>query len=181
MQAIEELYLEHEAMVTEFLPEIKHVDLWAEQVSFLQEEHPFFSPAVFFGYRSSSMEDLSKKVQRITLQVDIYYYYETFYDTARNAKKQTKALDFLKLLSKINSVFHGVSGEYFEDMRRVGFTPVETGTANILYLQRYECVMTDESARELSRLQLVNDVDVQKVDPDDSALEQSPGSPAVDF
>ncbi len=160
MQNLEQLYLEHEKIITDNLPEIKHVDLWAEQVSFLAEEHPFKSPAVFFSYRSNAMEDISLKEQRVHLQVDVYYFFETFADTARGSKKQTKALDFLKLLSKINSFFHGTSGVNFEEMRRIGFTPVETGTANLLYLQRYECILLDQGAMVESEHVLVNDVDV---------------------
>ena len=31
-------------------PEIEHIDMWHEQVSFLDEEHPFPSPAVFIEF-----------------------------------------------------------------------------------------------------------------------------------
>lgn len=165
MESLEELYLEHSKRITDNVPEIKHVDLWAEQVSFLNDEHPFNAPAVFFSYRSNSMEDKGAKIQQVNLQVDIYYYYETFADTARNSKKQSKALDFLKLLSKINAAFHGTNGEYYSEMRRIAFAPIETGTANLLYVQRYECYMIDEAPKVISDTVALNDIDVKDASP----------------
>jgi hypothetical protein len=177
MEGFENLYLEQEQLITDKVPEIKHVDLWAEQISFLAEEHPFKAPAVFFAYRSGSMEDIGVKIQKINLQVDVYYYFETFADTARSSNKQAKALDFLKLLSKINACFHGASGTYFKEMRRIAFAPVETGTAGLLYVQRYECYMFDEAAKVLSEHRLVNDVDVERV----PELIVAPEEPMIDM
>ena len=150
MKDLNNLYLEHEAKITSKVPSIKHIDLWYEQVSFLQDEQPFFAPAVFFAYRSNSMQDRGTRIQEVTMQVDVYFFYETFADTSRGSRSQIKGLNFLNTLSQINSCFHGSTGEYYSEMRRIGFAPVETGTANLLYVQRYECVMIDDSARILS-------------------------------
>lgn len=146
MKDFKNLYLEHQTRITDNVPEIKHSDLWSEQVSFMADEHPFKSPAVFFGYRVLSAEDQGEKIQELRLQVDVYLFYETFADTAKGSKKQQKALDFLDLLTKINACFHATFGNYYSNMRRTGFNPVETGGAGILYVQRYELIMTDDSA-----------------------------------
>lgn len=149
MKDLKELYLEHQNRVTANIPEIKHSDLWSEQVSFMAEEHPFKSPAVFFGYRVLGTEDQGEKIQELRLQVDVYLFYETFADTAKASKRQSKALDFLDLLTKINACFHATNGNYYNNMRRTGFNPVETGGAGILYVQRYELTMIDDSASVL--------------------------------
>lgn len=149
MKDLKNLYLEHEKRISDNLPEIKHIDLWSEQVSFMADEHPFKSPAVFFGYRVLSTEDQGEKIQELRLQVDVYLFYETFADTSKGSKKQQKALDFLDLLTKINACFHATFGNYYSNMRRTGFNPVETGGAGILYVQRYELTMTDDSAKEI--------------------------------
>jgi len=161
MENFKDLYKEHEAIITNKLPEIKHVDLWHEQVGFLQSEHPFKAPAVFFAYRILKAEDQGEKTQNVTLGIDVYYYYETFADTHRRSKKQNKALDFLDTLTKIHAVFHGSSGTNYCEMRRVGFQPVETGTANILYVQRFECIIVDSSARVLFEDVPNEDIDIQ--------------------
>ena len=149
MKDLKNLYLEHENRISINMPEIKTIDLWSEQVSFMAEEHPFKSPAVFFGYRILSTEDQGEKQQQLRLQTDVYLFYETFADTSKGSKKQQKALDFLDLLTKINARFHGTSGNYYTEMRRTGFNPVETGGAGILYVQRYELTMIDNSAQIL--------------------------------
>jgi len=149
MQNFKELYLEHEQRITDYMPEIKTVDLWSEQVGFLAEEHPFKAPAVFFSYRILNTDDQSDRIQQLLMQVEVYLYYETFADTKRGAKRQNKALNFLDLLTKVNACFHASSGAHFYEMRRTGFNPVETGTANLLYVQRYECTVNDASASVL--------------------------------
>ena len=149
MKDLKNLYLEHEKRISDNIPEIKHIDLWSEQVSFMADEHPFKSPAVFFGYRVLSAEDHGEKAQELRMQADVYLFYETFADTAKGSKKQSKALDFLDTLTKINACFHASNGNYYSNMRRTGFSPVETGGAGILYVQRYEFTMMDDSAMVL--------------------------------
>lgn len=149
MKDLKSLYLEHEARITANVPEIKTVDLWSEQVQFMAEEHPFNSPAVFFGYRMIEGKNNGEKLQEIRMQVDVYLFYETFADTSRGAKKQSRALGFLDLLTKINACFHATAGTYYSEMSRTGFNPVETGGAGILYVQRYELMMLDNSAQVL--------------------------------
>lgn len=146
MADFDELYLEHQKRVTDKLPNIKHVDLWSEQVSFLMEEHPFKAPAIFFAYRILKADDIGDKIQNLNVGVDIYYYYETFADTHRKSKKQEKGLSFLKEITNIHKNFHGSSGTTYNDMRRIGFAPVETGTANLLYVQKFTCTVIDNSA-----------------------------------
>lgn len=161
MKDLKNLYLEHQTRVADNLPEIKHIDLWSEQVSFMADEHPFKSPAVFFGYRVLSTEDQGEKTQELRLQADVYLFYETFADTSKGSKKQQKALDFLDLLTKINACFHATFGNYYSNMRRTGFNPVETGGAGILYVQRYELSMTDDSANELYDLMKFTQIEVE--------------------
>lgn len=157
MENLKDLYLEHEKRITDNIAAIKHVDLWSEQIGFMAEEHPFKAPAVFFSYRLINADDQGKKIQQLRLQTEIYLYYETFAETKRGSKRQQKALDFLDLLTRINACYHGSHGKYFSEMRRTGFDPVETGTANLLYVQRYELTVNDASAQVLeNELQFEN-------------------------
>ncbi|WP_264521188.1 hypothetical protein [Flavobacterium sp. N1994] len=149
MKNLKNVYLEHEQRITVNMSNIKTVDLWSEQVSFMAEEHPFSSPAVFFAYRVLSAENLSEKLQQLRMQCDIYLFYETFADTNRKAKNQQKALNFLDDLATINACFHCSNGKYFSEMSRTGFDPVETGGAGMLYVQRFQFTMLDDSAQIL--------------------------------
>ena len=163
MKDLKNLYLEHEKRVSDNIPEIKHLDLWSEQVSFMADEHPFKSPAVFFAYRILAAEDQGEKTQELRMQVDVYLFYETFSDTHKGSKKQNKALDFLDLLTKINACFHASFGTYYSNMRRTGFNPVETGGSGILYVQRYELVMLDDSASILYENMKFEEMEVEVI------------------
>lgn len=174
MKDLKNLYLEQEARVTANIAEIKTVDLWREQVQFMADEHPFKSPAVFFAYRMLEGKNNGEKLQDLRLQVDIYLFYETFADTSRGAKKQNKALDFLDLLTKINACFHGTAGNYYSEMSRTGFNPVETGGAGILYVQRYELTMLDNSAQELFEMMKFDNMEVNVV----REVSEPPAEPA---
>ena len=54
-------------------PEIEHIDMWHEQVSFLDEEHPFPSPAVFIEFNTLGIEDEGLLVQRLHRLISGYF------------------------------------------------------------------------------------------------------------
>lgn len=64
------LYIELAEKITNAIAAIKWVDLWHNQVGFLEDEHPFPTPALFLSFRSNNIRDLSQKVQQVILQID---------------------------------------------------------------------------------------------------------------
>lgn len=149
MQNWKTLYTELADLIATNVEAIEWVDLWNSQVYNLEGEHPFPAPAVFFAFRSNSMEDMGIKAQNVILQVDVFLFYETFLDTFKGAYNQGKALDFLDSLDKINALLHGSSGTNYSSMRRVSFSPVDTGGSGNLYSVTYNCVLIDYSATPL--------------------------------
>lgn len=131
------------------LPEIKFIDLWHEQVSFLTEELPFATPAVFIGFSTVSMEDRGLLVQDCDVQIDMYLFFETFSDTYMGSKTQSRALDFLNSLTRLHALFHGKSGENYSPMRRVYMGREESGGAGNLYRISFQCNITDYSAQHI--------------------------------
>ncbi|QQV91565.1 tail completion [Winogradskyella phage Peternella_1] len=146
MQNWKDLYLEHANMISAKTDAIEWIDLWHNQVNFLETEHPFPTPAVFLSYRTLQTNDVGQKVQNVNLQVDIYLFYETFADTYKDSFNQESALVFIDLMDEINNVFHGSAGENFSSMRRTGFAPMDTGNAGNLYRMSYTCQLMDYSA-----------------------------------
>ncbi|MCI2229569.1 hypothetical protein MC378_10355 [Polaribacter sp. MSW13] len=146
LQSWGKLYQELASKVSENIESIKWVDLWHNQVGFLVEEHPFPTPAVFMAFRILSVEDLSEKVQRVQLQIDMYYFYETFLDTYQGAYNEDDALDYLEDLTAIYKLFHASSGNNYSEMRRTGLAAVDTGSSGNLYRQTFTCSTVDASA-----------------------------------
>lgn len=155
MQNWKELYKEISAMLRQNIQDVKWIDLWHNQVNFLTEEHPFPSPAVFLQFRTLNVADSGLKVQNLKIQIDAFLFYETFADTYDEYWNQDEALGFLDILSKIHATFHGTDGESYSSMRRIGFSPVDTGGAGNTYQISFECVLTDYSAmRDLTDVEI---------------------------
>ena len=142
----DKLYQELAEKINTNIPAINWVDLWHNQVGFLVEEHPFSAPALFFAFRILSVEDQGEKVQKVTLQIDMYYFYETFLDTFSGAYNEGDALDYLDTLTEVHKLFHGTSGKNYSEMRRTGLSAVDTGSSGNLYLQSFSCAALDTSA-----------------------------------
>jgi hypothetical protein len=149
MQYWTELYKEIAGKITGSIPEVKWVDLWHEQVSFLTEELPFDTPAVFIGFSTVAIDDRGTLVQDCDTQIDLYLFYETFSDTYTASANQDRALDFLESLTRLHALFHGKSGDTYSAMRRVDMRREESGGAGNLYRISFQCLVTDYSAQDI--------------------------------
>lgn len=146
MQNWKDLYTELATELKTKVPAIRWIDIWHNQVNFLEEEHPFPTPAVFLSFRITNTNDMGQKVQGVRLQVDAFLFYETFADTYHESFNQGSALGFLDMLNEVYAVLHGSSGTNYSNMRRIGFAPVDTGGAGNLYQQSFECTLVDYAA-----------------------------------
>ncbi len=142
----ENLYTELAEKISNNIPEVQWIDLWHNQVGFLTEELPFPTPAVFFSIRMLSAENLGNFAQDANVQIDMYYFYETFLDTYNGAYNKDDALAFLQVVTKLHQLFHGSSGNNYSEMTRIAFAPVDTGSAGNLYRVSFSCKILDESA-----------------------------------
>ncbi len=149
LQGWDKLYQELALKLTDAIAEINWIDLWHNQVGFLIEEHPFPTPALFLAFRILNTEDLSQKTQKVNLQVDVYYFYETFLDTFQGAYNETDALAYLDTITNIHKTLHGSSGANYAEMRRVAFSSVDTGSKGNVYLQSFVCNIVDATAAKV--------------------------------
>lgn len=122
MQYWSDLYIEIAEKITGKLSEIKWVDLWHDQVSFLTSELPFDTPAAFIGFSTLQIDDRGLLVQDCNTQIDIYLFFETFSDTYWGSYNQDRALDYLQSLTRLHALFHGKNGANYSGMRRVDIT-----------------------------------------------------------
>ena len=145
------------------LPAIEHVDLWHDQVDYLSEEHPFPTPAVFFGFTTLNVADNGELMQTTDLQVDIYVFWETFSDTYEGAVMKEEALMYLDLLLMVGLMFHGRSGEHFHQMRRSGTSRQESGGSGNLYRLQFQTNITEFSGLNLHTYVKDEEKDVELV------------------
>lgn len=162
---IKEVYKEICTKITENIPEVKWIDLWHNQVSFLDQEHQFPAPAVFLAFRIISVMDTGNKGQKLVIQVDMYLFYETFADTYNGSWNQDDALDFLDNIGNLHRVFHGSAGATYSNMRRIGMSSVDTGTAQNLYLQPFSCEVIDYGASKEYDTADIEDIEITQAAP----------------
>jgi len=145
MQDFTDLYIElGEKALT--IDGINWVDLWNNQVNFLEDEFPFTAPAVFFQFTLLSARDIGKNAQEVEWQIDMWLFYETMADTSHGSMNMDTAVGFLKLLNELFKKFHGTSGVNYSSMRRIGLRLQESGGTGNLYMQTFTCISIDESA-----------------------------------
>ena len=155
MSIFKDLYKELAEKISTGIETVKWVDLWHDQINFLEDEHPFPTPAVFLSFRVKDVEDLSQKIQLQDLQIDVYLFFETFTNTFHGGVNQDTALNFLDTLDELFKLLHGTEGEHYASMRRIaGTRPVSTGNAGNLYVTPFECVERDARAGDV-----IEDVD----------------------
>ncbi len=160
MEAWTDLYNEIAQRINKRIPEIEWVDLWHEQVSYLTEELPFPTPAVFISFSTNSCEDLGLLIQECDMQVDLYLFFETFGDTYQGSCNQGSATEYLSLLTKLHSCFHGVNGLHFQQMRRVDMRREDSGGSGNLYRISFNCNVEDVSAQVEFNENTVNEITV---------------------
>ncbi len=144
-----DLYKEIAARIQANLPEVQWIDLWHDQASFLTEELPFSTPAVFLGFSTIAADDRGILVQDVNTQIDFYLFYETFSDTYIGSMNQDSALEYLDSLTKLHALFHGHTGENYASLRRVDMRREDSGGAGNLYRISFQCNVVDYSAQVL--------------------------------
>ncbi len=164
MEAWTDLYLEVAERIQTKLPDIVWIDLWHEQISYLTEELPFPAPAVFIGFSTNRCDDMGLLTQECDTQMDLYLFYETFSDTYAGSLNQDSALEFLRMLTKLHTCFHGVSGENFQTMRRVDQRREDSGDAGNLYRISFNFNIIDASAQAEFDKNEVSDIVLSRED-----------------
>lgn len=149
MKVITEAYKEIATILNSEVVDIAWIDMWHNQINFLEDEYAFPFPAVFLSFRAGEMEDISKGDQNINTFIDVYLAFETLADTYQGAFNQQSALEFGDILQKIHQSLHTRSGQNFGTLRRMAFAPIDTGTGIMLYRVTYNGMLGDCSVSDM--------------------------------
>ncbi|MCT4580825.1 MAG: hypothetical protein N4A35_05350 [Flavobacteriales bacterium] len=155
MKVITEAYKEIATILTNEIADIAWIDMWHNQINFLEDEYAFPFPAVFLSFRAGEMEDISKGDQNIDTFIDVYLAFETLADTYQGAFNQQSALEFGNILQKIHQSLHTRSGVHFGTLRRMSFAPIDTGTGIMLYRVTYNGMIGDCSISDMRACQQI--------------------------
>lgn len=142
-----EAYKELSAIVKTKIPEIKHIDLWYEQINYLPEEYPYPEQCLFIDINTISIETLGNNVQALNCAITFYHVFDTLSDTFEGSTNQDTALAFMQVNKKIHAAMQGTSGNNFSPLNRTSNKRVPTReTWMIVREQTYDCIIMDYSA-----------------------------------
>ncbi len=148
MNLFKDLYLELADKINEKITEVQWIDLWHNQVNFLEDEHPFPAPAIFMQFFLRDRNEMGEYLQDLQFQIDFYLFYETFADTDYDSPTREDALEFLSTLDNLQTLFHGTDGQVYQNMKRARVSPEDTGNAGHLYKVSFTASVVDKGATE---------------------------------
>lgn len=161
------MYLELADLITGRVDEVEWLDLWSDQITYLDEQYAFPFPAVFLSFRTESMATLPDDIQTIDAYLELTVASHTLADSYEGSFNQETALAFMELLNALHVQLQGTSGNNFSALDRVGMVPVETGGNIIVYRMTYRMQLQDYSAQayRLSQQGTVTDPDLKVEEP----------------
>jgi hypothetical protein len=97
---------------------IKHVDLWNENIQFIEQEQLFALPAVFVEFEPIMYLPFPHGAQEATATVRLHIVAEGYNPTSAQSQYLNEALQYLDLLDSVNARIHGFSGDGFNTFTR---------------------------------------------------------------
>ena len=90
---------------------IKTVDLWNEQVEFIEQEAPFDTPAIFIEFLPINWNSLSSKIQQATFNIRLHIVSRYEGDSRNTSMFQTQAMNRFDLLDQLDELLNNFADE----------------------------------------------------------------------
>ncbi|MDR1120054.1 MAG: hypothetical protein LBM08_03975 [Dysgonamonadaceae bacterium] len=94
-------------------PVIRHFDIWNNNITYLQDEQPFFMPAVLIEFQPIQWRHQGNGVREAAVTVMLHVLIQRNAPTQNNQKYEDPGLCFFDLLTDINRCLHGHSKTSF--------------------------------------------------------------------
>lgn len=95
------------------VPEIKHIDLWNNNVAVLSGGAVWPRPAVFVEFETIEWRQQQNRVRMADVAVRLHIVTDAISCNGHNDKRQHDALAFLRLINKVNAAMQGLNGNNF--------------------------------------------------------------------
>ena len=133
--------------ITSQLPDIKHIDLWNNDIASLSGGAVWPRPAIFVEFETIEWRQQQNRVRMADIALRLHIVTDAVPYNGNSDPKQDSALAFFDLLNKVNSAMQGLRGENF-----AGFMLTTSATNHdhaelIESVERYISRVQDTSAR----------------------------------
>lgn len=129
-------------------PEVKHFDLWNEQVEFIEQEEPFGIPAVFVEFRPVRWATLGGMVQQADVDIRLHIVTRWKGSAKDGSLFLTDALERFDLLDRIDRCLFNLQeaegGTSFCMFRRTGSSTNHNHDELVEDIADYTCKATEQ-------------------------------------
>lgn len=130
-------------------PEVKHFDLWNEQVEFIEQEEPFGTPAVFVEFRPVRWATLGGMVQQADVDIRLHIVTRWKGSAKDGSLFQTDALERFDLLDRIDRCLFNLQesegGTSFCMFRRTGSSTNHNHDELVEDIADYTCKVSERT------------------------------------
>lgn len=99
--------------LTAQVPDIKHIDLWNNNIAVLSGGAVWPRPAVFVEFEAIEWRQQQNRARMADIAVRLHIVTDAVSYNGNTDPKQDSALAFLDLLNKVNAAMQGLRGENF--------------------------------------------------------------------
>ena len=99
--------------ISQQVSEVKHIDLWNNNIAVLSGGAVWPRPAVFIEFETIEWRQQQNRVRMADIAVRLHIVTDAVSYNGSTDPKQDTALAFLDLLNKVNAAMHGLRGENF--------------------------------------------------------------------
>lgn len=99
--------------ITSQLPDIKHIDLWNNDIASLSGGAVWPRPAIFVEFETIEWRQQQNRVRMADIALRLHIVTDAVPYNGNSDPKQDSALAFFDLLNKVNSAMQGLRGENF--------------------------------------------------------------------
>ncbi len=140
-----EAYKELCTIINTGVPEIKHIDLWYNQLNYEMEEYPYPESTLFIEFNTDNIQSIGNNAQDMFTRIRFIYCFDTLSDTFDGSENQAVALAFGNIIRKLHHILQNKSGDNFSSLDRISLTKVDAPQHCIAYSQTYNCIIRDYS------------------------------------
>ena len=99
--------------ISQQVPEVKHIDLWNNNIAVLSGGAVWPRPVVFIEFETIEWRQQQNRVRMADIAVRLHIVTDAVSYNGSTDPKQDTALAFLDLLNKVNAAMQGLRGENF--------------------------------------------------------------------
>jgi hypothetical protein len=119
---------------------VKHIDIWNNQVAFIEEEQPFPTPAVFIEFQPINWRFQGGAVREAQVSIDLHVV------TDSRTGRWSDVIEVFDLLDAINRQLHGAHTDGIDDLTALTSTTDNLFGELMHNIETYTCHVLDTSA-----------------------------------